>query len=273
MHTTTAPVLSAADVERLEMAARADLVSAIGNLERLRVGSAHLVAGFTAWHEYALDRFGDLLAELKLSIAERQALVLGMRLAAMSQRTIARKLGVGLGTVAEDILALRRAGLLDDEPTKVDSADGKARPARGAARPAAGAATLPLEAPTGLVYQQAAEWLRRADAGLVVLDGVTLTGGLTLVELAAAAGWTEGKASGALSYLTRAAHGWAVRLEDVRAGQRVHVITAAGRVMLADLAAAAAPAPALEAPGSRFIGDSEDLHVVADGDRYRVVAG
>jgi len=279
MNATTAPVLSPADVERLELATRADLVSGIGNLTRLRVGSAHITAGFTAWHEYALARFSDLLAELRLTMEERRALVLSMRLGdgvkGASQRTIARRLGVGLGTVAEDIIELRRAGLLDNEPAKVESGDGKDRPARGASRPGAGAATLPLEPPTGLVYQQAAEWLRRADAGLVVHHGVTLTAGLSLVELAAVAGWTEGKASGALSYLTRASHGWAVRLEDVRAGQRIHVLTAGGRVMLADLAAAAATVedPVLEAPVNRFVGDSGDLRVVADGDRYRVVAG
>jgi hypothetical protein len=44
------------------------------------------------------------------------------------------------------------------------------------------------------------------------------------VELAKAAGWTEGKASGALSDVRH--RGLAVRLEERRAGQRVDVVPA-----------------------------------------------
>lgn len=238
--TTTPALLSASDVERLELDARADLISAVATIARLRDGSAHVVAGYVTWGEYLLARFGDLLAELYLAPVDRQAAVLRLRLDRLSQRAIAAKLGVALGTVSADLRVLREAGQLDDEPTTVVSGDGRDRPARGASQPDTGAlvataAQLELLPPTGRVYQQAAEWLRRAgDAGL------------TLVELAEVAGWTEGKASGALSYLTAPARALAVRLDDERAAQRVHVLTAAGRVMLA----AIAPAPAEQQPAA-----------------------
>lgn len=240
---TTTTVLSPAAIERLELDTRADLISALTNLERLRAGSAHVVAGFPDWHDYVLARFGDLLDQLRMPIAERRELVLRLRrgdgVKGMSQRAIAAKLGVGLGTVSEDIAELRRDGRLVDEPAKVTSGDGRDRPSRGESRPgvaATVAVAVPLPAPAGRVYQQAAEWLRRTD------------GGLTLVELAAVAGWTEGKASGALSYLTHPSRALAVRLEEERAGQRVHVLTAAGRGMLADLAAAAPEPAPVEVP-------------------------
>jgi hypothetical protein len=217
--TTTTSVLTAAEVESLELNVRGDLISAITSLAQLRAGGAHTVAGFPDWASYALDRFGDLLAQLRLPIGERQAIVGDLRLQGMSQRGIAAKLGVGLGTITEDIKTLREAGQLDDEPTTVTSGDGRDRPARGIARPV----SLPLPAPTGRVYQQAAEWLRRAEAGL------------TLVELAAVSRWSEGKASGALSYLTKPSRGWAVRLDEERNGYRIHVLTDGGRAMLAAL--------------------------------------
>jgi predicted transcriptional regulator len=72
----------------------------------------------------------------------------------------------------------------------------------------------PLPAPSGKRYQQAAEYLRRAGDR-----------GLTLVELAKVSGWTEGAASGVLSDVRR--RGLAVRTEDRRAGQRVHLATEA----------------------------------------------
>lgn len=246
--TTTTALLTPADVERLELSARADLISAVGTIAQLRDGSAHLAAGFPTWGEYLLARFGDLLAELRdLEVADRRAVVLQLRLGdgerGMSQRAIAARLRVGLGTVSEDIKALREAGLLDGEPTKVVSGDGRDRPARGVSQPdaPATAATAPLPAPTGRVYLQAAEWLRRADAGLIPGH---VGAGLTLVELAAVARWTEGKASGALSYLTAPARGLAIRLEEERDEQRVHVLAGAGRALLAAIAEATVPAAA-----------------------------
>lgn len=226
------PLLSPAEVERLEMTTRADLTGAVTHLAALRAGSAHLVAGFADWPDYLLERFGDLLAELKMvgdQSTERRSLVLRLRQGSqerpgMSQRVIAAKLGVGLGTVAEDIAQLRRDGLLGSEPRKIAGADGAHRPSRGSTR-SRPVAAAPLLAPGGRVYEQAAEWLRRAEHGL------------TLVELARAAQWTEGKASGALSYLTAPARGFAMRVNDQRAGQRVHVLTDAGRDLLADRAA------------------------------------
>lgn len=244
---TTAPALSPAAIERLEMSARADLITAVATISRLRDGSAHAVAGFTTWGEYLLARFGDLLAELHLEPADRQDVVLQLRLERLSQRAIAARLDVGLGTVSADIKALREAGRLGDEPTTVLSGDGRDRPARGASRADSEApAASVLPAPAGLVYRQAAEWLRRADAGLI--PGHTGLG-LTLVELAAVAGWTEGKASGALSYLLHPARQLAVRLEDERSSQRVHVLSDAGH----ELCASGAEEQAVSAVGEGFL--------------------
>lgn len=263
--TTPTPTLSPAVIEALELSVRGDLLTAVDTLERLRAGSAHLVAGFVEWPEYVIDRFGDLLARLKMvgdQAADRRALVRALRRGTegrrpMSQRSIAAKLGVGLGTVSEDLAFLRRTGQLDDEPVKVASADGRDRPARGDARPDGDPtppAVVPLPVPAGRVYQQAAEWLRRHD------------GGLTLVELAAVAGWNEGKASGALSYLTASSRGLAVRLEDKRAGQRVHLLTDLGRAMLDRLAEQTTPAPGTGAEdvevGSRFAESAAGLLIV-----------
>ena len=256
--TGTAVRLSAADLERLELDTRADLTGAVVNLTRLREGLAHEVAGFPTWHDYVVARFGDLLAELRgtiLPVAERQELVLSMRSGgpdgkALSLRTIADRLHVGLGTVSADVGELRKAGRLTAEPTKTASRDGRDRPARtGVDAPA----VVLLAAPTGRVWQQATEWLRRADEG--VLPGFSV--GLTLVELAKVAGWTEGKASGALTDVQR--RGTAVRLEDRRADQRVHVITDAGRAMLADLAAPPVDAAPVDALGARFVWESGDV--------------
>lgn len=259
--TGTAARLSAADLERLELATRADLTGAVVNLTRLREGSAHEVAGFPTWHDYVVARFGDLLAELRgtiLPVPERQELVLSMRSGgpdgkALSLRTIADRLNVGLGTVSADVGELRAAGRLTAEPTRTASRDGRDRPARTGTDVPARAVVVPLAAPTGRVWQQATEWLRRADEG--VLPGFSV--GLTLVELARVAGWTEGKASGALTDVQR--RGTAVRLEDRRADQRVHVITDGGRAMLADLAAPPVDAEPVVDHGARFVWESGDV--------------
>jgi hypothetical protein len=149
---------------------------------------AHTRRGFEHWHGYVLSRFGDLLRLLRLPDEERVALVQSMSGATaehpkgMPVREQAKLLGVAPGTVQSDRRALGLV-VVKDRPE-------------------------PLPAPAGKVWQQAAEHLRRAGDR-----------GLTLVELAAVAKWTEGKASGALSDVRR--RGLAVRTEDRRAGQRV----------------------------------------------------
>jgi len=192
-------------------AIRAELVRPLQRLARLRAAGAHLTAGFSTWHEAVEAWLGDLQS-LRLqgspeAVAEREALVWSIRETGAATRAIRERLGVSAYAVNE---ALRK---LDPAPERVEGADGRSRSSRtGRQQP-----VEVLPAPTGRVWQVAAEWLRRHP------------GGLTLVELARVAGWTEGKASGALSDLVRV-RGLAVRTEERRDGQRVHVHAVAGEV-------------------------------------------
>lgn len=190
-----------AEVEARVEAIRSALTFSIVELARLRADEAHIVSGFATWHEACEAWFGDL-RELRLTgssaaVEERRALVASMREAGEPTRAIRTRLGVSAGTVDTD---LRTIG--DPAPEVVVGDDGRTRSARTGRREV-------LSAPTGRVYEQAAEWLRRSPEGL------------TLVELARVAGWTEGKASGALSDCVRR-KGTAVRTEEQRDGQRVH---------------------------------------------------
>jgi hypothetical protein len=184
------PDLPDADLDALEAAVEQGLTAAVASLTRLREVHAHTRRGFEHWHGYVLSRFGGLLRLLRLPDEERVALVQSMSGATaehpkgMPVREQAKLLGIAPGTVQSDRRALGFV-VVKDRPE-------------------------PPPAPAGKVWQQAAEHLRRAGDR-----------GLTLVELAAVAKWTEGKASGALSDVRR--RGLAVRTEDRRAGQRVHL--------------------------------------------------
>ncbi len=203
--------LTLAEIDAEVEAIRAELVRPLQRLARLRAAGAHLTAGYSTWHEAVEAWLGDLQA-LRLTgspeaVAEREALVWSMREQGAATRAIRERLGVSSYAVSE---ALRK---LDPAPERIEGADGRSRSSRtGRQQP-----VDELPAPEGRVWQVAAEWLRRHPAGL------------TLVELARVAGWTEGKASGALSDLVRV-RGLAVRLEDRRDGQRVHVHAIAGEV-------------------------------------------
>lgn len=202
--------ITRAEVDERVAAIREALAFSLRGLAELRQADAHLVAGFGSWHEACEAWFGDLRS-LRLTgspeaVAEREALVRSMREQGTPTRAIRDRLGVSAYAVQEAL----RAG--DPAPEVLVGADGRQRAARTGARPVAEV----LPAPVGKVWQQAAEWLRRHP------------GGLSLVELARVAGWTEGKASGALSDVRR--RGMAVRTEERRAGQRVHVLAIAGEV-------------------------------------------
>lgn len=181
------------EIERLEAAVDAGLAAALDSLTALRERQAHTARGFALWHEYVLARFGDALAALRLPDGERLALVESMctktadHPRGLPVREQSRLLGVAVGTIQND---RRDLGLVKVGAPRVKPE--------------------PLPAPTGKVYEQAAEWLRRHPEGL------------TLDELGRLTGWREGKVSGALSYLQD--RGLAVRLEDRRAGQRVHLL-------------------------------------------------
>jgi hypothetical protein len=190
------PDLPDADLDALEQAVEQGLTAAVASLTRLREVHAHTRRGFEHWHLYVFDRFGDLLALLRLPDEERRALIASMSTPAgddgkpVPVREQARLLGIAVNTVQADREALGLR-VVKDRPE-------------------------PLPAPEGKVYQQAAEHLRRAGDR-----------GLTLVELAAVAKWTEGKASGALSDVCR--RGLATRSEDKRANQRIHYATGVGQ--------------------------------------------
>lgn len=200
--------LTLAEVERRVARIREALAFSLRELAALRADDAHLIAGFASWHEACAAWFGDLRS-LRLTgspeaVAEREALIWSMREQGAPTRAIREQLGVSSDSVAK-ALAKR-----DPAPERILGADGRQRTAQTGR-------SAPQAAPEGRVWQQAAEWLRRAAEG--ELRGID--GGLTLVELARLAGWTEGKASGALSDLLR--RRLAERTEQRRGGMRVHL--------------------------------------------------
>jgi hypothetical protein len=196
------PPMSLAQIEEEVAAIRAELVSPLRRLARLREAGAHLTAfgPSVSWHE-AVERWLGDLGSLRLqgspeAIVERDALVYSLRAAGATTRAVRERLGISSYAVQQAL-----AGH-DPAPERIVGADGASRSSRGQRREA-------LPAPTGRVWQQAREWLLRHPQGL------------TLVELARVAGWTEGKASGALSDCRR--RGVALRVEERRDGQRVHL--------------------------------------------------
>lgn len=186
-----APTLTDAEIDRLEASTRADLHYAITGLATLRQADAHTRRGYEHWHEYVLAVFGDLLTQLRIPREVRLTLVDSMDQAGMTVREIADKIGVATGTVQNDREAL-----------------GKVIPMRRR-RPK-------CPTPAGRKWEQAAEHLRRYGEQ-----------GLTLVELAKVMGISEGSASGLLSYLLSPRKRLAVRTEQRRDGQRVHVLAEA----------------------------------------------
>lgn len=177
------------DVEQaraLTAAIRADLTHAVTGLRRAMQLDVPAALGYPHPWAWAESEFGDLLRELRLPRDVRLTLVDAMD--GLPVRQIADRLGVSVGTVQSDRVRL-----------------GKVIPMR---RPD----PAPLPAPTGKLWEQAAEHLRRAGEQ-----------GLTLVELAQVMAISEGSASGLLSYLLSPRKRLAVRLETRRDGQRVHV--------------------------------------------------
>lgn len=158
-------------------------------------GNAHQVLGFESWHAYVEHVLDGDLRDLRLSgsdqaVAVRVALARSMHDARMSYRQIRDRLDVSLGTIRNDIGA----------PADSNNDDGDVVELQREALPA----------PTGRVYEQAHEWLRRqADRGL------------TRLELAGETGWRDGRCGGVLEYLVD--KGWAVKAPSWRLEQRVFV--------------------------------------------------
>lgn len=198
--------LTVEEVEARVARIRDALSFSLAELAALRAQHAHLVCGFATWHEACEAWFGDLrslrLAGSAEAVAERDALVRSLREGGATTRAIRDRLGVSAYAVQQ---ALADG---DPAPERIVGADGASRSSRGTRREQ-------LAPPVGRVYEQAAEYLRRA------VDG------LTLAELASVAGWSEGKASGALSDCVRR-KGTAVRSEVLRGGMRVHYASEEG---------------------------------------------
>jgi transposase len=191
------------DLAEREAAVRADLAGAVTHLTWLREAGAHTLSGFDSWGAYVTDRFGDLLGELRLAVADRREVTHALRAGGASKAAIARRLGRSEDTVTRDLDVTG-----DPAPDRITGADGSSRVAR----------TGRQEAPAGLLWERAAEVARRRGPK-----------GVTLVELARALSITEGSASGLLTYLGAPdgrhpqRKGLLVRTEDRRKGQRVHI--------------------------------------------------
>jgi hypothetical protein len=71
--------VEAAELDRREAAVRADLSGAVTHLTFLREAGAHTLRGFDSWGAYVADRFGDLLAELRLAVTDRREVVHALR--------------------------------------------------------------------------------------------------------------------------------------------------------------------------------------------------
>lgn len=198
---TVARPMTLAEIDAEVQAIRVELRRPLQRLAMLREAGAHLTAfgEGTAWHDAVEWWLGDLAA-LRLSgspeaVAEREALIWSLREGGEPTRSIRERLGVSSYAVNE---ALRKR---DPAPDQITSADGRTMQSRTGR-------VVPLPAPAGRKWQQAAELLRRAEDGH------------TLVSLARAGEWSEGSASGLLSDLLR--RGLAVRTEERRDGMRVH---------------------------------------------------
>jgi hypothetical protein len=63
----------------VEAAVRADLAGAVAHLDVLREAGAAELSGFDSWGAYVVARFGDLLAELRLAVEDRRAVVHALR--------------------------------------------------------------------------------------------------------------------------------------------------------------------------------------------------
>jgi hypothetical protein len=184
------PDLPDADLDALEQAVEQGLTAAVASLTRLRELHAHTRRGFALWHEYVLDRFGDLLALLKLPDEELRALVESMSTPTAEHprglpvRGQSKLAGVAPGTIQAHRRALGLV-VVKDRPE-------------------------PLPMPTGRVWEQAGEWLKRAGDR-----------GLTRVELADRTGWRDGKCGGALDYTVD--KGVGAKTDRWRDAQRVFV--------------------------------------------------
>jgi hypothetical protein len=149
----TARPMTRDEVEFRVVQIRESLAFSLRGLAELRNAEAHMICGFGTWHEFCEWAFGDL-GSLRLSgspeaLVERNALVHSIRATGATTRAIREYLGISAYAVQQALAEH------DPAPDRIVGADGASRSSRGTRREA-------LPAPEGKVFEQAAEYVRRA---------------------------------------------------------------------------------------------------------------
>lgn len=167
--------MTTATARRLTDEIRRHLGSAIVKLAEARAGHADLALGYSAWFEYVEAEFGDL-REMRLPVAERQALVGSMTGAGLSVRAIKSKTDFSLATIHADRQALGLAPVRPLPEPAPDPYEGMSCPQQALARIRAqgdrGLTCRELELETGWLHQTASPTLRRLEKrGLASRDG------------------------------------------------------------------------------------------------------
>jgi hypothetical protein len=195
--------------ERRAERIRGNLTGAAAELRAAREDGDWADLGFDSHGAYVLERFGDVLADIRLETEDRRAVVDAMRTAGATHSQIVRDLRVSAGTVANDIKVVG-----DHAPEKVVGDDGRTRSAR-AARPAETATsdrdgTPALTPVAGIGRDNRTEQV------------VTAAGpsGLTVHELCKRGRMKQGAASASLSRLAGAGR---LRVVGFRDGCSVYV--------------------------------------------------
>jgi hypothetical protein len=179
---------------------RRDLTGAVIGMQLAREGHAHLALGYSDWHTYVIEEFGDI-RELRLPVAERRALVASMCETGASVTDIVKTIGFSRGTVQADRVAL---GLSAGQATGrvIDLHEPEPNPYAGLSQPREALARVAAQADRGL----------------------------TCRELEQETGWLHQSASPALRKVER--RGWVARDGRIRLGFGVYVLTALGQAVL-----------------------------------------
>lgn len=193
--------------ERRAEAIRSDLKGAAAMLREARDEEDWRELGHASHGAYVLDRFGDVLEDLRLATEDRDAVALAMRAEGASYSKVQRRLDISAGTV-RNILNLHG----DPAPEKTVGEDGRARSAR-ALQPS-------IPASDGTPVLPLVNGIGRDNHTVKVVTAAGPTG-LTVHELCKRAKVKQGAASISLSRVHRA--GRLVRTTTYRDGCAVYV--------------------------------------------------
>ena len=209
LDTTTAGISKFEAAAHTE-AARANLADAVAMIRTARQLDVAGVLGYPSHGAYLVDKFGDILADLRLDPDDVAGVVYAMRMVdpPAANVAIAKLLGLHPSTIRRYRLQLILGGQLNEPLPAARAAASDGVPAR---------------------------LLRRVEALYRLAQD---RGGRTSAELHGDTGWATGTASGVLSRMDR--RGLAARTGEVRGGRAVYELTALG----ADVLAAALAAPA-----------------------------